>query len=154
MIEAGQVRRRHPTGGVPARGAPETICLDRNRDVPIRDTVIGPATYWPGDPRMGVVLITYESELPPDEVAARFRERSGKYREMEGLVQKLYFRDEATGRFGGIYVFDSEASRDALFETDIHATLREAYAVKGDVDISTFHLEFPLYDSVNLATAG
>jgi hypothetical protein len=103
---------------------------------------------------MEVVLITYESELPPDEVTARFRERSGKYREMEGLVQKLYLRDEATGRFGGIYVFDSEASRDALFETDIHATLREAYAVKGDVDVSTFHLEFPLYDSVNLAAAG
>lgn len=154
MIEAGQVRRRHPR--------------ERCRPVVLRrrsaSTGIGtsrsetPLSAWPPyrsvDSRMEVVLITYESELPPDEVTARFRERSGKYREMEGLVQKLYLRDEATGRFGGIYVFDSEASRDALFETDVHATLREAYAVKGDVDVSTFHLEFPLYDSVNLAAAG
>lgn len=65
---------------------------------------------------------------------------------MDGLVQKLYVHDEESGRVGGIYVFDSEESRDALFDSDIHAGLRDAYAVR-DIDVSTFHVMFPLYES-------
>lgn len=95
---------------------------------------------------MEVVFITYESELSVEEIDDLFRERSGKYREMDGLVQKLYLHDEESGRVGGIYVFDSEESRDALFDSDIHASLRDAYAVR-DIDVSTFHVMFPLYES-------
>lgn len=96
---------------------------------------------------MEIVLITYESELDVDEIDALFRERSQKYREMDGLLQKFYLHDEERGRVGGIYVFDSEASRDKLFESDIHASLREAYKVR-DIDIETYHVTFPLYESV------
>lgn len=103
---------------------------------------------------MEVVVITYESKLDPDVVVDLFRERAQKYRDVDGLVQKLYLHDESTGRFGGIYVFDSEASRDALFESDVHESLRDAYDVTGDVEISTFHLDFPLYETVSLAAAG
>jgi hypothetical protein len=95
---------------------------------------------------MEIVFITYESELDVDEIESLFRERSQKYREMEELLQKFYLHDEESGRVGGIYVFDSEASRDRLFESDIHASLREAYKVR-DIDIETYHVMFPLYES-------
>lgn len=100
---------------------------------------------------MEIVFITYESELSVEEIEALFRERSQTYREMEGLLQKFYLHDEESGRVGGIYVFDSEESRDALFDSDIHASLRDAYAVR-DIDIATFHVMFPLYESVELPT--
>ncbi|MFB6188905.1 MAG: YdhR family protein [Halapricum sp.] len=99
---------------------------------------------------MEIVLITYESELDVDEIDALFRERSRKYREMDGLLQKFYLHDEESGRVGGIYVFDSEASRDKLFESDIHASLREAYKVR-DIEIETYHVTFPLYESAEFS---
>jgi hypothetical protein len=63
---------------------------------------------------------------------------------MEGLLQKYYVRDDETGRVGGIYVFDSAASRDALFESEVHAKLRDGADVR-DLDVTTFEVVFPLY---------
>jgi len=101
---------------------------------------------------MEVVFITYDSELGDEEIDALFDERADNYREMDGLLQKFYLRDEESGRVGGIYVFDSEQSRDALFDSDVHASLRDAYAAR-DVDIQTFHVTFPLYEAVEYPAA-
>ena len=95
---------------------------------------------------MEIVFITFESELGLELIEARFRARAQKFRDMDGLLQKFYVHDEGSGRVGGIYVFDSEASRDALFESDIHAKLRDGSDVR-DLDITTFHVMFPLYES-------
>jgi heme-degrading monooxygenase HmoA len=95
---------------------------------------------------MEVVFITFESESSLAETEARFRERAQQFRDMDGLLQKFYVHDEESGRVGGIYVFDSEASRDALFESEIHARLRDGSDVR-DLDIATFHVVFPLYES-------
>ena len=81
-----------------------------------------------------------------------FRERAGRYREMDGLLQKFYLDDEASGRVGGIYVFDSPAARDALFDSDVHGSLRETYAAR-DVEIETYHVAFPLYEEASFPSA-
>jgi heme-degrading monooxygenase HmoA len=95
---------------------------------------------------MEIVFITFESELGLEQIEARFRARAQQFRDMDGLLQKFYVHDEGSGRVGGIYVFDSEASRDALFESEIHAKLRDGSDVR-DLDITTFHVMFPLYES-------
>ncbi|KAB1192291.1 hypothetical protein GJR96_02065 [Haloferax sp. MBLA0076] len=100
---------------------------------------------------MEIVFITFESELRLEEVEARFRARTRQFRDMGGLLQKFYVHDEQRGRNGGIYVFDSEASRDALFESEIHANLRDAPDVH-DLDIVTFHVLFPLYEFGDVST--
>ncbi|MBV0926271.1 YdhR family protein [Halomicroarcula limicola] len=97
---------------------------------------------------MEIVFITYESALAVDEIDSLFRERAERYRAMDGLLQKFYLRDEKNGRVGGIYVFESAASADALFESDIHASLREAYKVR-DIDIARYQVMFPLYESAD-----
>lgn len=93
---------------------------------------------------MEIVLITFESGLRIDEVDDLFRERAGHYREMDGLLQKFYLHDEESGRVGGVYVFDSKASSETLFESDIHASLRDAYEAR-EVEIETFHVMLPLH---------
>jgi heme-degrading monooxygenase HmoA len=95
---------------------------------------------------MEIVWITFESELRFEQILARFRERAQHFHDMDGLLQKFYVHDEDSGRVGGIYVFDSEASRDALFESDIHAKLRDSSDVR-NLDITRFHVMFPLYES-------
>ncbi|WP_255198573.1 YdhR family protein [Halorarius litoreus] len=101
---------------------------------------------------MEIVFITYESELDVDEVESLFRDRSQKYREMDGLLQKFYLHDEESGRVGGIYVFDSEESADRLSESDIHSSLREAYKVR-DIDIARYHVMFPLHEAAEFPTS-
>jgi heme-degrading monooxygenase HmoA len=98
---------------------------------------------------MEIVCITFESELSLKEIESRFRERAQQFRDMDGLLQKFYIHDEESGRVGGIYVFDSEESRDALFESKIHAKLRDGSDVR-DLDITPFDVVFPLYVSGDL----
>jgi len=95
---------------------------------------------------MEIVTITYDSGLPAEAVDALFRERAGKYREMDGLLQKFYTVDEERGRVGGVYVFETAAARDALFDSDVHASLREAYDAR-DVEIDSAHVLFPLHEA-------
>jgi heme-degrading monooxygenase HmoA len=101
---------------------------------------------------MEIVSITFESELSFEAIESRFRERAHQFRDMDGLLQKFYIHDEESGRVGAIYLFDSEASRDALFDSEIHARLRNGPDVR-DLDISTFHVVFPLYDSGSVSAS-
>lgn len=99
---------------------------------------------------MEVVFVTFESELGTDALEETLRERAEKFREVDGLVQKFYLQDDDSGRVGGFYMFDSAEARDAFFDSDLRATIGEAYAVKGDPDVSTYHLLFPLREAEGL----
>lgn len=99
---------------------------------------------------MEVVFVTFESELSRPELEATLHERAERFREVDGLVQKLYVRDEERGRVGGFYIFDSEASRDAYLASDLRSTIGEAYAVVGEPDVSMFELLFPLREAEGL----
>lgn len=96
---------------------------------------------------MEVVFVTFESELSNEELEETLRSRAQKFREVDGLVQKFYLRDREHGQVGGFYVFDSEDSRDAYLESELRSTIGDAYAVKGEPDVSMFHLLFPLREA-------
>ena len=96
---------------------------------------------------MEVVFVTFESELSSEELEETLHSRDEKFREVEGLVQKFYLRDREQGRVGGFYVFDSQDSRDAYLASELRATIGDAYAVKGEPDVSMFHLLFPLREA-------
>lgn len=96
---------------------------------------------------MEVVFVTFESALSDEELEETLRSRADRFREVEGLVQKFYLRDRERGRVGGFYVFDSADSRDAYLESDLRATIGDAYAVEGDPDVSTYQLLFPLREA-------
>lgn len=96
---------------------------------------------------MEVVFVTFESGLSTEELEETLHSRADEFREVEGLVQKFYLRDRGSERVGGFYVFDSEESRDAYLESDLRATIGEAYAVEGEPDVSLFELLFPLREA-------
>lgn len=96
---------------------------------------------------MEVVFVAFESALSDEKLEETLRSRAEKFRDVEGLVQKFYLQDRERGRVGGFYIFDSEASRDAFFESDLRATIGDAYAVTGEPDVSLFHLLFPLREA-------
>lgn len=96
---------------------------------------------------MEVVFVTFESELGQEALEETLRERAEKFRGVDGLVQKFYLQDEETGRVGGFYLFDSEEARDAFFASDLRDTIGDAYAVRGEPEVATYHLLFPLREA-------
>ena len=51
-----------------------------------------------------VLLVRISSDLDTDEFDRRLAERRPRFRDVRGLVQKLYGRDPATGDVCGIYL--------------------------------------------------
>jgi heme-degrading monooxygenase HmoA len=76
---------------------------------------------------MEILLVLFKSGLPKEEVLKRFEERADKYREVRGLLQKLYVRDESTGHFGGVYIFDSKESLEAFRNSYLAKSIGDAY---------------------------
>jgi len=62
-----------------------------------------------------------------EEILERFKRRSDKYRNVKGLLQKLYVRDVSTGHVGGIYVFESKENLEAFRNSDLAKSIGEAY---------------------------
>jgi len=81
---------------------------------------------------MIIQIIRYKSALSDDEVDEHFKERSDRYREVPGLIQKYYVKFTETGEYGGIYVWDSSESLDAWRAGNLAGTLAETYQIEGE----------------------
>ena len=79
---------------------------------------------------MIVSLVRFKSRLSDDAVQATFEERADQYREVPGLVEKIYLRFGKTGEFGAIYVWDSEKALMDFRETKLARTIPDAYQVE------------------------
>jgi len=50
-----------------------------------------------------ILFVRVKSNLDPEELDRRLLERRPRFRDVPGLVQKIYGRDESTGDVCGIY---------------------------------------------------
>ena len=78
-----------------------------------------------------ILFVKFKSELTFEEVMEVAESRIEEFRALEGLTQKYYVRDPATGEIGGIYIWDSAASLAQYSKSELRATIAEAYKVKG-----------------------
>lgn len=77
---------------------------------------------------MGAILfVRIKSGLDAEEFDSRLLERRPRFREVPGLVQKVYGRDAATGDVCGIYFFENQQALAAFRETELAQTIPEAY---------------------------
>lgn len=77
---------------------------------------------------MSVILfVRITSGLDVHELERRLLERRPRFRDVPGLLQKVYGRDGATGDVCGIYFFESQEALDAFRETELARTIPAAY---------------------------
>ena len=95
---------------------------------------------------MEILYVLYKSGLPIEEIFKRFKERAEKYRNVKGLVQKLYIHDESTGHVGGIYVFDTKESLEAFKASDLAKSLGDAYQFVEPPQRRIFNLVLVLHE--------
>jgi len=53
-----------------------------------------------------VLFVRTKTNLEPAEIERRLHQRETRFREVPGLVQKVYGREPATGDVCGIYFFE------------------------------------------------
>lgn len=94
---------------------------------------------------MEVLFVLYKSGLPMNEVLDLFNKRADKYREVKGLLQKLYIRDESTDHVGGIYIFDTKANLEAFRNSDLAKSISDAYKFVEPPTRRVFNVVLELY---------
>lgn len=97
------------------------------------------------EPEM-VVLVRFKSTLPFDELTRIVEERAPRFRELTGLQQKYYLRDPVTGDVGGLYLWESAEAAAAYRDSDLRATIAEAYRVEGEPRVEAYSVFMTLRD--------
>jgi heme-degrading monooxygenase HmoA len=91
-----------------------------------------------------ILFVRITSDLTAEEFERRLAERRPRFREVPGLVQKLYGRDRETGDVCGIYFFESEEALAAFRETELARTIPAAYEAV-DVRREVYEVLYPLW---------
>jgi heme-degrading monooxygenase HmoA len=95
---------------------------------------------------MIIQLTKFKSTLSDEEADRVMHERSPGFREVAGLVQKYYIKDEKTGERGAVYIWESEAAMLAFRQTDLAQSLSEAYQIEGQRHAEIFDVAHVLRD--------
>lgn len=94
---------------------------------------------------MPIIQITkFKSGLSEADADRVMQGRSPRFREVAGLIQKYYLKDEKTGERGAVYVWESEAAMLAFRQTDLAHSLNEAYQIEGDKRTEMFDVALVL----------
>lgn len=94
-----------------------------------------------------IQIVRYRSGLTGEEVVDRFEERSDRYRDVAGLIQKYYIHQPETDEYGGVYVWDSEESMQRWRDTNLAGTLVSTYDIDGDPRDEVFDVVLVLHQS-------
>ena len=63
----------------------------------------------------------------PDEMAGLFEGSAPKYTTMNGLVRKYYLLSEDASMAGGVYLWQSKADAEVVYNDDWRAFIKERY---------------------------
>lgn len=91
-----------------------------------------------------ILFVRIKSGLDAEEFDRRLVERRPRFRDVPGLVQKIYGREEASGDVCGIYFFESEEALAAFRETELARTIPAAYEAV-DVRREVYDVLYPLW---------
>ena len=102
---------------------------------------------------MIISVVRFRSRLSDDDVQALFEERADRYRQVPGLVEKIYVRFRETGEYGAIYVWESEDAMLRFRETDLARTIPDAYRVETAPQVELADVCLVVQSDVGRATA-
>lgn len=91
-----------------------------------------------------ILFVRIKSGLDAEEFDRRLVERRPRFRDVPGLVQKIYGREEASGDVCGIYFFENEEALAAFRETELARTIPAAYEAV-DVRREVYDVLYPLW---------
>ena len=91
-------------------------------------------------------FIRLKSNLPEEELLRRAKERAPQFKAIPGLLQKYYVKTGTPGQYGGVYVWDSQESLQSFRQSDLAASIPEAYEIVEAPNIEILDILFQLRD--------
>jgi len=91
-----------------------------------------------------ILFVRIKSGLERKELEKRLLDRRPKFKEIPGLIQKIYGCDESTGDVCGIYFFEDRESLKSFRETELAKTIPTAYEAT-EVRREVYDVLYPLY---------
>lgn len=89
-------------------------------------------------------IIKFRSTLSLEEVQKMAQKRKEEFLSVPGLVQKYYFKSEEPGHYGGVYIWDSKESVAAYRNSELAASIPQAYKLMGPPEIDVLEVAFTL----------
>ncbi len=86
------------------------------------------------------LLVRFRSPLSLDEVTRVVEERAPEFRAQAGLQQKYYLQDSTTGEYGGLYLWETPEALAAYRDSELRASIAQAYQVEGEPRIEVFNM--------------
>jgi hypothetical protein len=97
-----------------------------------------------GDSMTAILFVRVKSGLDPGELERRLLERRPRFRDVPGLIQKIYGRDSSTGDVCGIYFFENQDALADFRETALAQTIPAAYEAE-EIRREIYDVLYPLY---------
>jgi heme-degrading monooxygenase HmoA len=86
------------------------------------------------------LLVRFKSPLSFDEVMNVVEERAPEFRALAGLQQKYYLQDADSGEYAGFYLWESPDALAAYRESELRATIAQAYQVEGAPRVEVYRV--------------
>lgn len=93
---------------------------------------------------MVVQSITLKSDLPESELLKIAHQRASGFRKIPGLIQKYYVRLSEPGQYAGIYIWRSKADLMKFKNSEMAASIPQAYKLVGPPKVVVSDLLFQL----------
>jgi len=93
---------------------------------------------------MIIEIVKLKSELSEEELLRIAKERKPQFEALPGLLQKYYVKLGQPGQYGGVYVWDSKESQQSYRESDLAASIPQAYKIIEAPDIEILDVLFQL----------
>jgi hypothetical protein len=91
-----------------------------------------------------ILFVRVKSSLDEKELERRALERKPRFREVPGLVQKFYGKDESTGAMCGVYFFETKAALAQFRDSELAKSIPDAYEAV-EIRKEVFSILYPLH---------
>lgn len=94
-----------------------------------------------------LLLVRFRTSLSEAEIMETARARADEFRALQGLIQKYYVFEPATGDYGGFYLWQSAEALEAYKQSELRASIAAAYQVEGEPRLDVLQVMMPLRET-------
>jgi heme-degrading monooxygenase HmoA len=91
---------------------------------------------------MIIQMVKFETKLPFEDVLNVAQGRAPQFRKIPGLIQKYYVRTSRPNQYAGVYIWGSPDSMKKYRESDLAASIPQAYKVLSPPAIEVYEVAF------------
>jgi quinol monooxygenase YgiN len=95
---------------------------------------------------MHVLTMKFTTKKTDEELRRISEESFPTFREMRGLMQKYWVKNDVTGQVGGVYIWNDADALQAYLDGPIVAAIPEKFDIVGQLEIERFDVEYVTND--------